>query len=185
MNWEFAQYLQIVNFIPCLIFTVPLTFIFPSAQEEWVSAQYYSRLSIAITWVDFLYKTFSYWACVPFTHTSHTTFCYHLQVTKCGILEHILNWVKFKAQAQLNRKGGAKTSKLKGIPKLDDANEAGTKSSEKWVGTEYTSLKQYHDCMSMLSLVTTICLIDFNACLRPWIKPTFHSSLNWFHQKSF
>lgn len=53
------------------------------------------------------------------------------QVTKCGIIEHILNWVKFKAQSQLNKKSGAKTSKLKGIPKLDDANEAGTKNSEK------------------------------------------------------
>lgn len=37
--------------------------------------------------------------------------------------------MKFKAQAQLNKKGGAKTNKLKGIPKLDDANDAGTKNS--------------------------------------------------------
>ena len=37
--------------------------------------------------------------------------------------------MKFKAQAQLNKKSGAKTSKLKGIPKLDDANDAGTKHS--------------------------------------------------------
>lgn len=54
------------------------------------------------------------------------------QVTKSGIIEHILNWVKFKAQNQLNNKCAAKkTSKLKGIPKLDDANDAGTKNSEK------------------------------------------------------
>ena len=52
-------------------------------------------------------------------------------MTKCGIIEHILNWVKFKTQAQLNKKGGTKTSKLKGIPKLDDANDAGTKNSER------------------------------------------------------
>ncbi|KAF6031209.1 TOP2B [Bugula neritina] len=50
------------------------------------------------------------------------------QITKCGIIEHILNWVKFKAQTQLNKKCAAtKTSKLKGIPKLDDANDAGTR----------------------------------------------------------
>lgn len=53
-------------------------------------------------------------------------------MTKCGIIEHILNWVKFKAQSQLNKKSGAKTNKLKGIPKLDDANEAGTKNSERY-----------------------------------------------------
>ncbi|KAL3855352.1 hypothetical protein ACJMK2_014568 [Sinanodonta woodiana] len=52
------------------------------------------------------------------------------QVNKCGIVESILSWMKFKAQSQLNRKfAGAKHSKLKGIPKLDDANDAGTRSS--------------------------------------------------------
>ncbi|XP_052812946.1 DNA topoisomerase 2-alpha-like isoform X2 [Mya arenaria] len=52
------------------------------------------------------------------------------QVSKCGIVESITSWMKFKAQAQLNKKvGGSKTNKLKGIPKLDDANDAGTKFS--------------------------------------------------------
>lgn len=52
------------------------------------------------------------------------------QVSKCGIVESILSWMKFKAQAQLNLKCHAsKHSKLKGIPKLDDANDAGTKNS--------------------------------------------------------
>ena len=38
--------------------------------------------------------------------------------------------MKFKAQAQLNKKcHSSKHSKLKGIPKLDDANDAGTKHS--------------------------------------------------------
>ena len=38
--------------------------------------------------------------------------------------------MKFKAQAQLNSKcHSSKHSKLKGIPKLDDANDAGTKHS--------------------------------------------------------
>lgn len=53
-----------------------------------------------------------------------------LQVNKCGIVESILSWMKFKAQAQLNQKcHSSKHSKLKGIPKLDDANDAGTKNS--------------------------------------------------------
>nr|KAG5713710.1 hypothetical protein BaRGS_024337 [Batillaria attramentaria] len=54
------------------------------------------------------------------------------QVNKCGIVESVLSWMKFKAQAQLNKKcHSAKHSKLKGIPKLDDANDAGTRNSEK------------------------------------------------------
>lgn len=48
------------------------------------------------------------------------------QATNCGIVESILNWVKFKAQTQLNKKcSSVKYSKIKGIPKLDDANDAG------------------------------------------------------------
>nr|UQT18117.1 DNA topoisomerase II alpha [Andrias davidianus] len=51
-------------------------------------------------------------------------------VTNCGIVESILNWVKFKAQNQLNKKCSAvKHTKIKGIPKLDDANDAGSKNS--------------------------------------------------------
>lgn len=48
------------------------------------------------------------------------------QANNCGIVESILNWVKFKAQTQLNKKcSSVKYSKIKGIPKLDDANDAG------------------------------------------------------------
>uniref|UniRef100_A0A4W3J3D7 DNA topoisomerase 2 n=1 Tax=Callorhinchus milii TaxID=7868 RepID=A0A4W3J3D7_CALMI len=50
--------------------------------------------------------------------------------TNCGIVESILNWVKFKAQTQLNKKcSSVKHSKIKGIPKLDDANDAGGRHS--------------------------------------------------------
>ena len=39
-------------------------------------------------------------------------------------------WAKFKAQTDLNKQcSGKKTAKLKGIPKLEDANNAGTKNS--------------------------------------------------------
>ncbi len=38
--------------------------------------------------------------------------------------------MKYKAQEKLNKKcGSSKHSKLKGVPKLDDANDAGTKNS--------------------------------------------------------
>ncbi|KAJ8254604.1 hypothetical protein COCON_G00212160 [Conger conger] len=49
---------------------------------------------------------------------------------KCGVVESILNWVKFKTQNQLNKKCSAvKHTKIKGVPKLDDANDAGGKNS--------------------------------------------------------
>nr|NVI79303.1 topoisomerase 2 [Cucujiformia] len=54
------------------------------------------------------------------------------QVAKSGIVEAVLTWAKFKAQTELEKKGGGKKmSKLKGIPKLEDANEAGTKNAYK------------------------------------------------------
>jgi len=49
---------------------------------------------------------------------------------KCGIADSVMSWVKFKQQEQADKKcSGKKTSKLKGIPKLEDANDAGTKNS--------------------------------------------------------
>lgn len=40
-----------------------------------------------------------------------------------------MTWAKFKAQTQLQKQSGKKHSKLKGVPKLEDANDAGTKHS--------------------------------------------------------
>lgn len=51
------------------------------------------------------------------------------QVTKSGVVDAIQSWMRIKQQAQLNQKSGTKRQKLKGIPKLDDANDAGTKNS--------------------------------------------------------
>lgn len=54
------------------------------------------------------------------------------QVMKSGIIERVLSWAKFKEQTELSKKTtGKKQAKLKGIPKLEDANEAGTKNSLK------------------------------------------------------
>ncbi|XP_065661520.1 DNA topoisomerase 2-alpha isoform X4 [Hydra vulgaris] len=55
---------------------------------------------------------------------------YIKMVQDTGVLENILSWVKFKSEAQLNKKGSSsKHSRLKGVPKLEDANDAGTKRS--------------------------------------------------------
>lgn len=50
-------------------------------------------------------------------------------MSKCGIVEAVLSWAKFKAQTQLQKQSGKKQSKLKGVPKLEDANDAGTRNS--------------------------------------------------------
>lgn len=52
-------------------------------------------------------------------------------VSRSGIIETVLNWAKFKAQNDLAKNSGKKQCKLKGIPKLEDANEAGTKNAHK------------------------------------------------------
>lgn len=52
------------------------------------------------------------------------------QVLKSGIVENVLTWAKFKAESVLDKKqSGKKTNKLKGIPKLEDANDAGGRNS--------------------------------------------------------
>lgn len=48
---------------------------------------------------------------------------------KSGLVESVLTWAKFKAQTDLAKTSGSKKTKLKGIPKLEDANDAGTKNS--------------------------------------------------------
>ena len=51
-------------------------------------------------------------------------------VNKSGIIESVMAWAKFKAQNELNKQcHGKKHAKLKGIPKLEDANDAGTRNS--------------------------------------------------------
>mmetsp|Transcript_15374 Transcript_15374/g.31098 ORF Transcript_15374/g.31098 Transcript_15374/m.31098 type:complete len:1416 (+) Transcript_15374:116-4363(+) len=52
------------------------------------------------------------------------------QVEKCGVIDAILSYNKFKQNQQLKRKGGTKKTKLTGIIKLDDANHAGTAKSK-------------------------------------------------------
>jgi DNA topoisomerase-2 len=53
------------------------------------------------------------------------------KIAKCGIIEQVIDLVKFKESASLKKTDGKKQVKLKGIPKLEDANKAGTKESNK------------------------------------------------------
>ncbi|EDS45263.1 conserved hypothetical protein [Culex quinquefasciatus] len=48
-------------------------------------------------------------------------------VLKRGIVELVLQWAKFKAQTELSKASGSKKSKIQSVPKLEDANDAGTK----------------------------------------------------------
>nr|XP_037282646.1 DNA topoisomerase 2-alpha-like [Rhipicephalus microplus] len=55
---------------------------------------------------------------------------FYSQMLKFGVVESVMRWVTFKAEKQLGQKCSSKKhSKLKGIPKLEDANDAGTKNS--------------------------------------------------------
>lgn len=54
-----------------------------------------------------------------------------LVVKKCAIIQHVVEFAKFKEQQQLSRKGGTKKVRVSGITKLDDANEAGGKNADK------------------------------------------------------
>jgi len=52
------------------------------------------------------------------------------QVEKCGVVDSVLSYAKYKQNQALKRKGGTKKTKLTGIIKLDDANNAGTAKSK-------------------------------------------------------
>eukprot|EP01018_Ginkgo_biloba_P032588 Gb_11673 [translate_table: standard] len=53
------------------------------------------------------------------------------KVAKCGVVESILSWADFKQSKDLKKTDGTKRQRLTGITKLDDANDAGGKNSEK------------------------------------------------------
>ena len=74
-------------------------------------------------------------------------------IDKCGVVDSILAFAKFKQGEQLKRKGGAKKIKLTGIAKLDDANHAGSAKSKDCtlIITEGDSAKSL--AMSGLSVV--------------------------------
>ncbi|CAK9876172.1 unnamed protein product [Sphagnum jensenii] len=52
------------------------------------------------------------------------------KVTKCGVVESVLTWADFKQSKELKKNDGTKRQRITGIPKLDDANDAGGRGSE-------------------------------------------------------
>ena len=50
---------------------------------------------------------------------------------KCGIVDQVIELAKYKETTSLKKTDGKKTTTIRGIPKLDDANKAGTKDSMK------------------------------------------------------
>ena len=53
------------------------------------------------------------------------------KLSKSGIVQQIISLAKFKESNKLNKTDGKKTSTIRGIPKLEDANKAGTKDADK------------------------------------------------------
>lgn len=51
-------------------------------------------------------------------------------MAKSEIVESLLSWAKFKQHKELKKTDGTKTAKVN-VPKLEDANEAGGKNSDK------------------------------------------------------
>ena len=75
------------------------------------------------------------------------------KIAKCGIVEQIIQLMKFKESTNLKKTDGKKQVKISGIPKLDDANKAGTKDSSKCclILTEGDSAKAF--AMAGLGLI--------------------------------
>lgn len=46
-------------------------------------------------------------------------------------MSNLLSWADFKASKDLKKTDGTKRQRLTGIPKLEDANDAGGRNSEK------------------------------------------------------
>ena len=59
------------------------------------------------------------------------------KVLKIGVIEQVVSWIKSKQDQNINRLvkgggvGGSGNSRILGIPKLEDANDAGTRSGDK------------------------------------------------------
>jgi DNA gyrase/topoisomerase IV subunit B len=53
------------------------------------------------------------------------------KISKCGIIEQVIEIAKLKENANLKKTDGKKQIKIVGIPKLEDANKAGSKDAHK------------------------------------------------------
>ncbi|GAA6056524.1 DNA topoisomerase 2 [Rhodotorula toruloides] len=53
------------------------------------------------------------------------------KVAKSGVIDNIVNWAKFKQDQALKKTDGSKRSRITGLVKLEDANNAGTRNGNK------------------------------------------------------
>ncbi|GLT73663.1 hypothetical protein SLA2020_455040 [Shorea laevis] len=53
------------------------------------------------------------------------------KVAKSGVVDSLLSWANFKQSKDLKKTDGTKTGTIRGIPKLEDANDAGGRNSDK------------------------------------------------------
>ena len=67
------------------------------------------------------------------------------KISKCGIVDQVIKFAEFKESSKLKKLDGKKQIKLRGIPKLEDANKAGSKDSHKCslILTEGDSAKSF------------------------------------------
>ncbi|TCD61068.1 DNA topoisomerase 2 [Steccherinum ochraceum] len=54
---------------------------------------------------------------------------FHKKVGKSAIVDEILNWAKHRAEKELKKTDGNRRNRLTGLPKLSDANNAGTRKA--------------------------------------------------------
>ncbi|EIN13330.1 type II DNA topoisomerase [Punctularia strigosozonata HHB-11173 SS5] len=52
------------------------------------------------------------------------------KIAKSSIIDHVLNWAQFQADKQAKKTDGSKRSRLTGLPKLSDANNAGGRNAK-------------------------------------------------------
>eukprot|EP00803_Ostreobium_quekettii_P008948 evm.model.scf_153.13 EVM.evm.TU.scf_153.13 scf_153:119338-130787(-) len=53
------------------------------------------------------------------------------KVAKSGVLDSVLSYANYREAKELKKTDGSKRSRITGIPKLDDANDAGTRNSDR------------------------------------------------------
>lgn len=54
-----------------------------------------------------------------------------IAVANSGIVDTLLSWADFKQSKDLKKTDGTKTQRIRGIVKLEDANDAGGRNSDK------------------------------------------------------
>ncbi len=87
------------------------------------------------------------------------------KLLKSGLLDRIMNWLAFKEKTDLEKAGSkSKMGKIRGIPKLDDANDAGGKNSTECtlIVTEGDSAKTLAVAGYLLKLLSCIFIDNLN-----------------------